>query len=116
MGKKYSLEEVKTIFMSYGYILLENEYKNSKYRMIFYCPDCDTEQTLRLNDLTQGHGCPNYGTLCKIENMKELAVSQRTLTEDVRVELIKRGLNLIGNYKDARTKIRFRCPMHPKTV
>lgn len=116
MPAKHTIAHVAEIFMQYGYVLLADDYKNNKQRLLFYCPDCDSEQAIRLNDLTQGHLCPNCGNMCKADRFRELAETQKKDSETVREELRVRNLEMVGEYKNARTKIRFKCSRHPKEI
>jgi hypothetical protein len=59
-NSKFSLEEAKTIYASYGWILLDDFYVNNSYLNNAICK-CGNKTTKRLNDLKRFPGCRKCG-------------------------------------------------------
>ena len=54
----YNIDEAKKIFKDRGYDLLNENYKNCKTKMKYYCPRCKTIQYMSLDNMKRGKGCP----------------------------------------------------------
>jgi hypothetical protein len=113
--KKLTFEEVKSEFVSKGYTLLEEDYKNSKVKMMYICDKHPKHvQYIRLNDIKMGHGCRLCGRERINEAGKSRAVTQRHSIEDVQAEFRRRGYILVDReYTSARKPLTYVCNNHP---
>lgn len=103
----YTLEEVQEVFRERGYVLLEDEYVNSITKLRYQCnkhPDKDLSITF--SDLNNGgKGCVYCAGLNKPD------------FQEVKSKFESLGLELLETeYKNQRTKMRYRCRKHPETV
>lgn len=107
--EKYSF--VKRAFEERDYILLDEVYVNSKTPLKFECKKHQgTINSIRFNDLQRGQGCRR----CGIEKRAE---SRRTPIEVVIYDFKERGYTLLGHdYKNANSRLRYRCEKHPEKV
>lgn len=108
-NKTHTYEDVKNIFNSRGYELLEKEYKNNHVRIKYVCSYHPNDiQNISLHNLLQGSGCKKCGK----ENM---AITRRRSIEEVKKEFTKRGYELLENgYINGKTFMRYQCPRHPE--
>lgn len=96
---KYTFDEVKFIFKSKGFTILDNEYINNHTPINYKCSEGHRHR-VRLYDLLHGDGCP----YCSPGKVK------RKLTTDiVREELAKEGYELLSEYVNSRTKFLYKC-------
>ena len=103
----YTIEEVCEEFELRGYTLLESEYKNSATKMRYRCEKHpDKELFIRFRDLKHGgKGCVYCAGLNKPN------------FEEVRQRFDELGLILLEKeYKNQRTKMRYRCQKHPELI
>lgn len=103
----YTIEEIRREFNSRGYTLLENKYKNSATKMRYRCEKHpDKELYICFRDLKHGgRGCVYCAGLNKPS------------FEEVKQRFDELGLDLLEKeYKNQRTKMRYRCRKHPETI
>jgi very-short-patch-repair endonuclease len=96
---KYTLEEVKNIVRNEGDLLISNEYKSGKEKLVIECHTCKQNFDMSFyhyNILSQR--CPS----CYIETRK---LPKNTFNEYVQ----GRGDTLIGQYVDSRTEVKVKC-------
>lgn len=81
--KRYTIDDVKEIFKDEGYILLENEYSDSKTLMKFIC-NHGHNNTISLNSFLKGTRCRD----CHFENIRgeNSPHWNHNLTDDERVK------------------------------
>ena len=96
---KYTFDEVKFIFKSKGFTILDNEYINNHTPINYECSEGHRHQ-VRLYDLLHGDGCP----YCSPGKVK-----RKLTTEIVREELAKEGYELLSEYVNNRTKFSYKC-------
>jgi hypothetical protein len=114
MPKRRTYVEVLKEFAAREYTLIETEYKNNKQKLRYRCSiHSDIEQEIRFNDLTTGHGCKFCGEERKIDNLKKMAIGQRTPECEVNAEFEKRGYKLLSKYENAHQHLNYQCPRHP---
>lgn len=103
MPKKKTYEEVKSLFESKEYILLETEYINALTKMKYICKKHpNIIQSIRYNSLQQGKGCP----YC-------VGKAKHTF-EEVKAYFESCGYTLLEDtYINSNTKMRYQCPNHP---
>ena len=103
MPRKKTYEEVKDLFESKGYILLDTEYIDAHTKLRYICKKHpDIIQSTRYNSLQQGKGCPYCVGKAKhtFEEVKNYFEScGYTLLEDT--------------YINANTRMKYQCPHHP---
>lgn len=103
MPRKKTYEEVKALFESKGYILLDTEYIDAHTKLRYICKKHpDIIQSIRYNSLQQGKGCPYCVGKAKhtFEEVKNYFEScGYTLLEDT--------------YINANTRMKYQCPHHP---
>ena len=100
---------VKSEFEKREYILLEDTYINAKTKMKYKCKKhIDEIQSISYDNLSHGHGCK----YCAEEYLAKL----KTLDYDfVKSEFEKAGYILLEKeYINAKTKMKYVCPRHPK--
>lgn len=90
-GRKWTLEEVRSMLQEERYILLSSEYKDCKTKMISKCPSGNTWH-FRVNDFQQGHRCPCSD--CRMSRL--IKYNKRTIRKD---EIITLELRPNGHYK-----------------
>jgi hypothetical protein len=101
--KKLTYEEVKEAFDQRGYRLISEEYRNSREKLKYVCPEHpDKINEIQYQNFKQGQGCFYcYGT-------------KKYTLEEVRNEFLKAGYALQEiDYKNNSTKMRYTCPSHP---
>lgn len=97
MAKKLTYEFVKEQFEKEGYTLLSTDYKNSKEKLNYRCPEGHLH-SIRWNDWKTGYRCSSCAGVVKY-----------TL-EDVRTIFQKEGCTLLSeNYIDNRQKLDYIC-------
>lgn len=103
MPRKKTYEEVKALFDSRDYILLDEEYKDAHTKMKYICTKHpDFIQEIRYNGLQQGKGC----IYC--------AGKAKHTFEEVKTAFEMCGYILLEEeYINANTKMRYHCPNHP---
>lgn len=55
--ESYTINEARDMFNKSGFTLIDNVYINCKVKMKYYCPTCDDEHFITLDNLRQGKGC-----------------------------------------------------------
>jgi hypothetical protein len=117
LPKRISFADVLKEFDKRNYILLENNYKNNKQKLRYKCKThFETEQQIRFNDLTTGHGCKLCGEEVKIANLQKLANEQKTPEKEVKNLFKARGYTLLSRYKNAKEPLQYKCPNHPEKL
>lgn len=103
MPRKKTYKEVKALFESKGYILLETEYIDSHTKMKYICKQHpNIIQSTKYNSLQQGKGCP----YC--------AGKAKHTFEEVKNYFESCGYTLLENiYINANTKMKYKCSHHP---
>lgn len=103
MPRKKTYEEVKALFESKGYILLDTEYIDAHTKLRYICKKHpDIIQSTRYNSLQQGKGCP----YC-------VGKAKHTF-EEVKNYFESCGYALLEDtYINANTRMRYQCPHHP---
>lgn len=114
MSRKRTFEEVKELFESRGYELLETEYINNRTKMAYICNEHKEEgvQYITYDNLRSGKGC------------KYCAIERRVDAQRLDFEIIKKafenvGLELISSpedYKNKRSKLKYRCLKHSNII
>ena len=95
---RYTYEEVKKCFESEGYTLLSKTYKTYKHKLECICPE-GHHSFITFDSWKQGHRCWKCGGTCKKDY------------NDIKKEFEKYGYTLLSKtYKDAHSKLKFRCP------
>lgn len=105
--KRFTIEEVTEFFEARGYRLIDTDYKHSMQKLRYECPKhSDKETYITVNDLkNNGRGCVYCAGLNKPE-FNEVVATFNAL-----------GLDLLETeYKNQRTKMRYRCRKHPDIV
>ena len=104
-ARRVPFETVKKAFEEMGYELLDKEYKNNRTPMRFKCPNHpDKETKMTYKSVRNGVRC----VYC-------VGLARKT-TDEVRKEFNKRGYNLISDYINSSTKLKFICREHPEYV
>jgi hypothetical protein len=118
MPSKYTIEDVKEVFESKGYELLETSYKNNKHLMRYTCKNHpDKEQRIRFNDLTTGHGCKHCGQERTNDNLRHMARNQVKPFDEIKAEFNRRGYQVIASsYKGSGKYVQYKCPSHPDKI
>ena len=101
----HEFEEVKRMFEDRGYILLENEYRNSQVKMNYKCEKHrDKKLQISLNCLKRGHGCP-YCSKKKVDY------------DQIKKELQFMNYTFLGKEQvEGQSMILYSCPNHPEEV
>lgn len=107
MPKKKTINEVKKAFEQNGYELLETEYKNSHTPMHFKCPKHPNEETKVCYSSLMS------GTRCRFCSNTKKGSHKKLNNEYVEKRFKQRGYTLLEEYKNSRTKIKYRCLKHP---
>ena len=103
MGKKLTYEEVREYMKNFGYILLSNEYENSRNKLLVECP-LGHKYKVGFSDFKKGRRCPHCynnrrGNNCKLE------------FEEVKNVIESFGYKLLSDsYKNNLTKLLIECP------
>lgn len=114
MSRKRTFEEVKELFESRGYELLETEYINNNTKMAYICNKHKEEgvQYITYSNLRGGKGCK----YCAIERRVDV---QRLDFETIKKAFENVGLELISSpedYKNSHSKLKYRCPKHSNII
>jgi hypothetical protein len=107
-----SFEEVKKAFQDQNYILNETEYKITTTQMSFTCKKHpEKKQSISYVCLLQAKhgGCQYCGT-------EATASKLRFPVEEIKQAFIDIDCELIGEYKNDRTPLKFKCHKHPDFV
>jgi len=105
-NKRHSIDFIRGEFANKGYDLISEIYTNANTKLDYLCTHCNTEQSIRYNDLQRGHGCMKCGSLNAGEKM---AFS----IEDVTRSFADKGYTLLETiYKSATTPMRYVCNTH----
>lgn len=80
-------------------IKLISEYKNAQTKCTLICDNCNNVWDSTINNILSGRGCPNCA--------RERATTKMEIVEE---NLNKKGIKLIGDYKNMSTKTDFICP------
>ena len=98
MPKKLSLDFVKRSFESEGYTLLSAEYKNSKQKLEFLCPN-NHQHRITFGDWSSGHRCAYCAGVSKPD------------FEELKRTFEKEGYVLLSTgYINSHSKLEFICP------
>lgn len=96
--QRYNLDDVKILFETYGYQLLDTEYKNSKIPIKIKCP-ANHIIKISYSHFNQGVRCKK----CKDNN-------QRYSLEYIKEEFSKEGYIILDKiYVNSKTKLNFKC-------
>ena len=108
---KKTYEEVKKAFEDRGYILVSEEYVNSKRPLEYICKlHSDIVQSIQYNALQQGCGCK----YCKADKLSKL---RSTPEEKIKRMFEERGYIIVdASRKNPEKKIYYKCPKHPEEV
>lgn len=112
MGKvhrnwRYTIEEVRNVFETRGYTLLEKDYKNSDQKLAYKCgKHPDKKLSITFSDLKNGgRGCVYCAGLNK------------PTIDEVRSGFKELGLTLLDTeYKNQLTKMKYRCNKHSNVI
>ncbi|AWC33106.1 hypothetical protein TU51_15430 [Bacillus cytotoxicus] len=105
---KFTFEEVKALFDSKGYDLLETDYINARTPMRCKC----RQHPESIIQITAGNMRKGFGG-CRQCKRQQHKYRTRTI-EEVRKEFAEIGYTLLETvYKNNRTKMRYTCPYHP---
>lgn len=101
------IEEIKREFNERNYELLEDRYVNAHIKLKYKClKHPDSIMMINYNNFKSGHGCKKCGR-------EKISSKQKLLLYDVNKEFEKKGLRLLEKtYINAKTKLRFECPIH----
>ncbi len=100
-GKKLTYEEVKNYFEANDCTLLETEYKNARTKMKYRCT-CGNISEIVLYSFKNGNRCQECGK-------KKISQRFHYSQEQASDKFAAIGCELIGKYKNAATKCKFRC-------
>ena len=98
MKKRLSLSYVKESFVNNGYILLSENYVNSKTKLTYICPD-GCKGSMNWNNWSLGKRCPCYCKTVK-KTYKEI---RKSFEQDNYVLLST-------SYINSKSKLSYRCP------
>jgi hypothetical protein len=99
MAKKHTYEYIKKCFESRGYVLLSTEYKNSKVKLEYRCPEGHIGN-MTYSNFKKGQGCYT----CSVNSKKKSF-------EDVKHCFEACGYILLSTkYVNSVTKLKFVCP------
>lgn len=105
MGKKYTIEYVKTVFESKGYTLLSTEYKNNKSPLKYNCPK-HGEKEINFSSILSGQGCSQCGH-------SRAGKSRMCSLDEIRKIVHSHGYILLSTEPvGQRSKIKCRCSKH----
>lgn len=101
MRRKITYDMVKKEFDARNYILISTEYCNNSTKLQYLCPHHSTKGILEITfaNFTKGRGCPYCAKRAK--KTHEEYVSE--------LGFIKPNIEVIGEYKNLRTKLLHRC-------
>lgn len=101
-NKRYTLEEVKSIFIDYGYIPLFDEYKTNQHKLLCQSVELGYKGFIRLNSLLTGQAIAwfHHANPYTINNIKVFI-----LKNDILCEL------LTDTWVSSRTELKFRCKL-----
>lgn len=100
---KNKFNEIKDFFEKNKCELLTTEYLGNKTNLKYKCPKGHYQEA-SWNSISKGNR-----SLC-IECKKKEKSKRALTTEFVKEEFNKEGYTLLSDYKDAKTKVRVRCP------
>jgi hypothetical protein len=108
MGKRKTIDEVKVLFESNDYILLEETYINNKTKMKYRCKKHpEIIQETRTDSLVSRNGGCRF---CGYESLKE---KTKLDFDIVKKAFVDQGYILLETeYINSKTPMRFECPFH----
>lgn len=100
MPRRLTLEQVNTLFIQEGYVLLATAYKNAHIKLPFICPK-GHKHSITWNKFKSGHRCAQCAGF----------VEPKIKIKFIRQFFKKEGYHLLsGVYKNCHSKIEFLCP------
>ena len=98
MAKRHSYDKVKEVFESAGYILLSDNYINSRQKLEFVCPNGHRD-AITYSSFKDGHRCATCSGV------------KKPSYREVKRLFAKRGYKLLSTtYKNSRQKLKYVCP------
>jgi hypothetical protein len=100
-SKRQSYDEIFNLFKKEGCLLLTKSYKNTRTKLLYKC-SCGSISETTSDRFKRGSRCME----CRDEKLSE---SQRFSQEFISNAFIENGCELLSNYKNSKTKVRYRC-------
>lgn len=104
-ARRVPFETVKKAFEERGYVLIEKEYKNNTTPMRFKCPKHPNKETKM-----------SYGSIRRGVSCVYCVGLARKTTVEVKQEFEDKGYELISEYRNSATKLKYICRKHPDKI
>lgn len=103
--KRFTYEEVRSVFEDNGCVLLSTEYKRSKDKLRYICK-CGNESEITFDKFRAGQRCWE----CRNEAIRKSAEKRKHSIEEVREIFAKNGCELLSTeYRNNKQKLLYRC-------
>jgi hypothetical protein len=103
MGKKYTYEQVKNIFLTKNLKLLSPNYINSRQKLKYKCLKCGKISTKTLKHWNATYGCKKCGARKGQEKNKYTLKQVKDFFKEKNLELID------DKYKNYHQKLKYKC-------
>lgn len=111
-NRKYTIEEVKSLFEKRGYLLLEEEYVNAHTKMKYICPN----HSEHIQEITFSR-FKNLGNGCWYCSYEKRGANLKIPFAEVKKAFDDRGYTLVSKvYKGKHEKLEYICPNHPDKI